>query len=57
MTLLRIEAPHFVAGVIIGLAAAPIVGYMREWDYERIVRYCFRRRWSVREVPLYIEYE
>jgi hypothetical protein len=52
LTALRIEAPSFVAGVIVGFAAAPIVGYMRPWSYERIFRYCFRRRWKVREVAI-----
>jgi len=57
MQLVRIEGPGFVAGVIVGIAAAPIVGFMRTWDHARIVRYCFRKRWRVSDVPLLVTYE
>lgn len=48
--MLRITAPHFVAGVVPGKAAAPIVSYMRSWTPERIKEYCKARGWQVEEV-------
>lgn len=41
----RITAPHFCAGVVVGERAAPIVQYMREWTLERIQSYCQRKGW------------
>lgn len=46
-TLLRITAPHFVAGVVVGERAAPIIGYMRRWAEDKIVAYCADRGWTV----------
>lgn len=49
--LIRIEAPHFVAGVIIkdGLVvrAAPIVKYMRGWTTTRVTSYAASKGWTV----------
>lgn len=56
MRAIQITAPHFVAAVIVGIAAAPIVGYMRPWSHDRIVRYCRRKRWRVEEVEIRCEY-
>lgn len=40
MVLVRIEAPHFVAGIVFDrrrvVEAAPIVRYMRGWLAERV---------------------
>lgn len=44
--LLRIIAPHFVAGVVPGKAAAPIVRYMRGWSYDKIYCYCQQKGWT-----------
>ena len=52
MRAVRIVAPHFTAGVIVGIAAAPIVHYMRRWSHAQIVAYCFRKRWRVRDVEI-----
>ncbi len=49
VTLIRISAPHFVAAVVVGQRAAPIVGYMKRWDRDMIVAYCSRRGWAVEE--------
>lgn len=57
MRAVRISAPHFCAGVIVGIAAAPIVSYMRTWSHDRIVRYCFRKRWRVHDVEVHVELE
>lgn len=57
MRAVRIVAPHFTAGVIIGIAAAPIVSYMRAWPIERIVAYCFSKRWRVYDVTVRVEIE
>ena len=54
MTLLRITAPHFCAGVVVGQRAAPIIGYMKRWDVDKISAYARRRGWTVEgvaEVP------
>ncbi len=45
--LLRIVAPHFVAGVVVGERAAPIVRYMTHWSPYRIWEYCQRKGWQV----------
>ena len=45
--MLRIVAPHFVAGVVPGERAAPIVHYMAAWSVWRIAEYCTARRWQV----------
>jgi hypothetical protein len=53
--LLRIEAPHFVAGLETGpgrlvTRPAPIVGYMRGWSVRRVISYCRRKRWRLQHV-------
>jgi hypothetical protein len=52
--LLRIEAPHFVAGIeIVGRLvkdSAPIVSYMRGWTTRRVIDYCRRKRWRLQHV-------
>ena len=45
--LIRIEAPHFVAGVEVEIRAAPIVRYMASWSLKRIRAYCRRKGWKV----------
>lgn len=50
MTLLRITAPHFVAGVVVGERAAPIIGYMKRWEADKIRAYARRRGWTVEVV-------
>jgi len=46
---IRIEAPHFVAGVVLEqgvvVRAAPILSYMRGWTRVRVMRYCDSKRW------------
>jgi hypothetical protein len=46
----RIEAPHFVAGIVfrdrIAVDAAPIVKYMHGWSVERVRDYCQRKEWE-----------
>lgn len=47
MTLVRIVAPHFVAGIDIeDQRLAPIVSYMRGWSIERIVDHCRSKGWT-----------
>lgn len=51
MRLLRLVAPHFVAGVLVderGLVveAAPIVGYSVGWTGANLRKYAARRGWS-----------
>jgi hypothetical protein len=43
--LIRITAPHFVAGIIRG-DAAPILHYMRGWSVARIRAYCAWKGWD-----------
>lgn len=48
--MIRIVAPHFVAGVVIEdrrvVKAAPIVKYMIGWSVTRVLTYCRRRGWD-----------
>lgn len=48
--MLQIVSPHFVAGVVLGERAAPIVRYMVLWDEQRIRDYCAAKRWRVEVV-------
>jgi len=43
--MIRIVAPHFVAGVVVGERAAPIIRYMTQWTAEQIELYCRSKRW------------
>ena len=51
--LIRISAPHFVAGAILRddvcVVAAPIIRYMmvNKWSYWRILGYCAEKRWEL----------
>lgn len=47
LPMLRITAPHFVAGIVQRGACAPIIKYMRGWTLREIQRYCERKGWSV----------
>lgn len=53
-TLARIEAPHFVAGIVARngrvAEAAPIVRYMVGWNGQRVADYCRRKRWTCARV-------
>jgi len=45
--LIRIVAPHFVAGLVTdGSQCAPIISYMRRWSLGDIIRYCKKKRWE-----------
>lgn len=48
--LIRIVAPHFVAGVEVlefENRVPPIIAYMRPWFVWDIIDYCHRKRWEV----------
>jgi len=48
VTVIRITAPHFVAGIDLGNNVyAPIVKYMRGWTLKRIEKYCQRKNWQM----------
>jgi len=47
----RIEAPHFVAGIEVSGLSAPILHYMRTWKLWDILVYCRKKKWK------YILYE
>lgn len=52
--LLRVDAPHFVAGMVWQkeqgewrcVACAPILGYMRNWRPEQVKAYLLKKRWN-----------
>lgn len=48
--LLRVLAPHFVAGLVAtslhGAEAAPIICYMLGWRTLRVWQYCKRKGWQ-----------
>lgn len=45
--MLRITAPHFVAGIVPGGVSAPIIRYMKGWTGKRISDYCRSKGWGV----------
>lgn len=45
--MLRITAPHFVAGIIRGGLCAPIIRYMKGWKLAEIQAYCAKKRWTI----------
>jgi hypothetical protein len=46
-----VEAPHFVAGFVLGERYAPILGYMRGWDILRITKFCEKKGWVLTSPP------
>ena len=44
--LIRIVAPHFVAGIDYPMRCAPIVKYMKGWSLNRIFDYCRSKGWK-----------
>lgn len=55
VTLVRVVAPHFVAGMTIrdGQAdrCAPILHYMRGWTLSEISAYCAKKKWRCSIIP------
>lgn len=49
--MLRIIAPHFVAGIVRGGAAAPIIKYMKGWTLAQIKSYCAKKNWKIEVMP------
>jgi hypothetical protein len=53
-TLCRIEAPHFVAGIIAMdgrvIRAAPILKYMLGWNGVAVRDYCRKKHWALQVV-------
>lgn len=49
--LLRITAPHFVAGIVKQGAVAPIIRYMEGWTLAKIKAYCRSRGWTLEVLP------
>ncbi|WP_442784047.1 hypothetical protein [Collimonas fungivorans] len=56
VTLLQIEAPHFVAGVELQdgrvTLVAPILGWARGIPEGQLRAYCQRKRWRVYEIKM-----
>lgn len=54
MILVRIVAPHFVAGIVIKsrvvTEAAPILAYMKKWPASRAKSYCLKKGWEAKRV-------
>lgn len=48
--LVQVTAPHFVAGVVVGVLAAPIVKYMATWSLTKIQTYCASKKWKCEKV-------
>jgi len=48
--MLRITAPHFVAGIEPHWRAAPILRYMLAWSSKGIRGYCAKKGWTVEEL-------
>ena len=48
---IRIEAPHFVAGLDLeNKRAAPIISYMLKWNAARIFAYCSKKGWKAEPI-------
>lgn len=45
--MLRILAPHFVAGIVRGGPVAPIIKYMKGWTLPAIREYCQKKGWEI----------
>lgn len=54
-TLVRIEAPHFVAGLTAAngrvIRVAPILAYMIGWEGRQVAWYCSRKGWRWQALP------
>jgi hypothetical protein len=56
IVLVRVTAPHFVAGVVIDaetaavIAAAPILGYTLGWSARRLRKWVDFKRWEAERV-------
>lgn len=48
--LIRISSSYFVAGVVVGERAAPIIKYMSNWDEYDIARYCKKKNWKCEKI-------
>lgn len=47
--LIRISAPHFVAGYDMANGQiAPIIKYMKGWNYNKILNYCNKKGWMLK---------
>ena len=44
--MIRIVAPHFVAGIEPYGRFAPILHYMKNWSPEEIMKYCGKKGWG-----------
>ena len=49
--MLRITAPHFVAGIVRGGPVAPIIAYMNGWTLAQIAAYCLKKGWTYEVIP------
>lgn len=54
--MIRVEAPHFVAGCVYDregfiVHAAPILRWAVGWQVSRFCRYCVRKGWTPRLMP------
>ena len=54
MHMIRITAPHFVAGLVLErwlvTRAAPVLSYMVGWEDARVYKYCQRKNWAWEDV-------
>ena len=52
--MIRITAPHFVAGIIYRKGklniCAPIIYYMQNWPLSKIFWYCRKKKWKYEEI-------
>jgi hypothetical protein len=52
--MLRIEAPHFVAGLVYHIdknnECPPIIKYMKTWSINKIRWYCNKKGWKVERI-------
>lgn len=46
--LIVIISPYFMAGLVYKERAAPIIHYMKDWEFEKIQEYCKKKKWSIK---------
>lgn len=47
---LQITSDNFVAGVEVGVQAAPIIRYMEKWTEDQIAQFCYWKGWTITRV-------
>ena len=51
MIIIQITSGYFCAGLLVDdktvTKTAPIIKYMRGWEFEKVIDYCWKKRWKL----------